>query len=548
MTTPIDELRAAVEAAAGDLRAAAGAEAEAPPQRPTLERPPRADFGDYSTNAAMLLAPVLGRPPRVIAEELGGRLLERLVGGVAKVDVAGPGFLNVFLADDWYAAALGEILAAGPRWGAAPVAKPETVIVEFVSANPTGPMTAASGRHGAFGDSLARLLDLRGHDVQREYYVNDYGGQVRKLGESVLAQARGEQVPPDGYVGDYVAELAARIPGAAERPVDELARAAVDLLLEQIEASMERFGVRFDTWYRESALHEGDPSPVQHAIDRLAEEGHTYGHEGALWLRTTTFGDDKDRVLRKSDGETTYFASDMGYLLSKAERGADRQINVLGSDHHGYVGRMKAAFQAFGLDAGALEIPIMQFVNIVERGERTSMSKRRGDFVTLDELVGDIGSDATRFFMLQRSHDTMVDLDLDLAREQSEKNPVYYAQYAHARTARVLRLAREEDGGPEPAVGDGAPAPLHASEKALIKKLLSFPAECAEAADRRAPHKIAAHAIELGQDQAAFYRDCPVRKAETEELKAFRLALCEATRQTLASALGLLGVSAPDEM
>jgi arginyl-tRNA synthetase len=541
VTTPVGELRAAVERAAASLRDGQGNGAGRP--APTLERPKKAEFGDYSTNAAMLLAPVLGEPPRDIAARLGDALGSELGPLLDRVEVAGPGFLNLFLADAWYREALGHVLAAGDEFGGGGAPAPQRINVEFVSANPTGPLTAAGGRHAAYGDSLARVLEFAGHEVEREYYFNDAGTQIRKLGESIRARARGEPVPEDGYEGEYVAELAAEIPGAADGDPDELAHAGIELLMGGIRATLERYRVDFDTWFSERTLHEGDPSPIDHAFAELRERGHLYESEGALWLRTTTFGDDKDRVLVRSTGEYTYFAADVGYYEHKRERGYDRLVNVLGSDHHGYVARLKALVAALGGDPETYEIIIMQFVHIVEAGERASMSKRRGDFVTLDELLDDIGVDATRFFMLQRSHDTTMDLDLDLAREESAENPVYYVQYAHARIAGIRDKAGE---GAEPSAD--VEVELHPAERALILKLLAFPAEVEEAAERRAPHRIVTYALELAQEFTAFYRDCKVVGAEPPEAEAFRLALCVGSQRTIARALDLLGVSAPDEM
>jgi arginyl-tRNA synthetase len=541
MTTPVGDLRAAVERAAASLRDGQGNGAGRP--APTLERPKKAEFGDYSTNAAMLLAPVLGEPPRDIAARLGDALGSELGPLLDRVEVAGPGFLNLFLADAWYREALGHVLGAGDEFGGGGAPTPERINVEFVSANPTGPLTAAGGRHAAYGDSLARVLEFAGHEVEREYYFNDAGTQVRKLGESIRARARGEPVPEDGYEGDYVAKLAEQIPGAADGDPEELAHAGIDLLMEGIRATLARYRVEFDTWFSERTLHEGDPSPIDRAFAELRERGHLYESEGALWLRTTTFGDDKDRVLVRSAGDYTYFAADVAYYEHKRERGFGRLINVLGSDHHGYIARLKALAAALGGDPEAYEIIIMQFVHIVEAGERASMSKRRGDFVTLDELLDDIGVDATRYFMLQRSQDTTMDLDLDLARAESAENPVYYIQYAHARIAGIRDKAGE---GAAPSAD--VEVELHPAERALILKLLAFPAEVEEAAERRAPHRIATYALELAQEFTAFYRDCKVVGAEPPEAEAFRLALCVASQRTIARALDLLGVSAPEEM
>jgi arginyl-tRNA synthetase len=531
LASPIDELRTAVQAAAAEVGDGA--------VTPTLERPKKAGLGDYSTNAAMLMAKALKAPPREIAERLGAALHDRLGDRVERVEVAGPGFLNVFLADSWYVAAAAYVLAAGEDWGGGTAAQRERVLIEFVSANPTGPMTAASARHGAYGDALARLLEFAGHAVGREYYFNDAGAQLLRLGESIRARARGEDVPEDGYPGSYVVELAAEIPNAAERDAEDLAFAGGQLMIERIKASMERYRVHFDVWFSERSLHDG---AIERALQRAEAGGHSYRHEGALWLRTTEFGDNQDQVIVRSNGVPTYFAADIAYLEDKLERGWERLITPLGSDHHGYVARLKAALGVLGADPDQQEVPLLQFVHIVERGERASMSKRRGEFITMDDLVDEIGVDATRFFMLQRSHDSTIDLDLDLAREESAENPVYYVQYAHARIASMLRKAERE-----PEIAQEGLA-LHPSERDLIKKLLAFPAEAAEAAERRAPHRIATYALELAQTFTAFYRDCRVIGAETPQLEAFRLGLCVATRRTIARALGLLGGAAPDSM
>ena len=540
--TPVTDLRAAVEAAAAGL--ANGGSTKSPP---TLERPKQADHGDYATNAALVLAPLLKAPPREVAERLGGALRDRLREALERVEVAGPGFLNLFLADAWYVGALDWVLATGDGYGGAGASPTLRVNVEFVSANPTGPLTAASGRHAAYGDALARVLGFAGHDVVREYYFNDAGTQIEKLGESIRARARGEEVPEGGYVGDYVSELAAQIPGAAEIDAHELARIGVELMFERIKATLRAYRVEYDVFFNEAVLHEGSPSAIERGLARLSEEGHLYRSDGALWLRTTEFGDDKDRVLERSTGQTTYFAADVAYAENKLERGFDLLVLPLGSDHHGYVARMKANIAALGVDPDRLEIPILQFVHIVEGGSRASMSKRRGEFITLDELIAEIGVDATRYFMLSRSNDSMIDLDLDLARSQSAENPVYYIQYAHARIASVRRKAGEERVA-RALAATGLDVELHPSERALVKKLLAFPEEVTEAAERRAPHRIAAYALDLAQVFTAFYRDCLVVGAEPAALEDWRLRLSVVTQRTIARALDLLGVEAPDEM
>jgi arginyl-tRNA synthetase len=524
----------------------------------TLERPPKADFGDYSTNAALLLAPVLGAPPREVAERLGRALQERLGASLERYQVAGPGFLNLFLADSWLTSSLAHALAEGDSFGAGAPGKPERILVEFVSANPTGPLHVGHARNAAYGDVLARMIAFGGHSVQREFYVNDAGSQVRKFGESIQALARGDQPPEDGYQGDYVGDLASGIANAATLDPTDLGRAAVAIMVGTIQASLAAFGVEdFDSWVYESALLEGHPSPVAHTLEVLEQKGHSYRSEGALWLRTTDFGDDKDRALVRSSGEHTYFVSDIAYHQDKRERGFDRQIDVWGADHHGHVLRMKAAYQALGGDPEELELLIMQLVHLLRSGERAQMSKRAGEFVTLDDLVAEIGVDAARWYLLARSHDTTVDVDLDLAREQSLKNPVYYVQYAHARIVSVLAkagAARVRAAAADAAAGAAAGAagseltPLHAAERSLIEQLLAFPDDLADAAERRAPHRIAAYALQLAQDFTAFYRDCRVVGAEPEAVESLRIVLCIVSKRTLARCLDLLGVSAPEEM
>jgi arginyl-tRNA synthetase len=547
---PLDALRDAVQAVAVELR---GGDAPPPPGL-RVERPKRAGQGDYSTNVAMLLAPALGAAPREIAQSAGAALGERLGDDLLGFEVAGPGFVNLTMSDAWYRSALAAILVAGAGFGGGGAhGAIERVLLEFVSANPTGPIVAANGQSAAYGDALARILSHHGHTVSREYYVNDAGSQITRLGESVLARARGAAVPDNGYQGDYVSELAGEIPGAGEMTGPAAGQAAVARLLGGIRATLERYGVHYDQFFSERSLHEGDPSYVSRALERVAEGGHSYESDGALWLRSSAFGDDADRVLRRSDGAPTYLASDLGYLLEKFERGYDRQIIPVGADHHGYVARMKAAYAALGGDADTIEMPLMQFVHLVEGTTRAAMSKRRGDFITLDDLLDEIGVDATRFFMLQRSHDRTVDLDLDLAKRTSSENPVYYIQYAHARIVSILgRLEAERVASAlagEDWVG-GAPdaAALQDAERALLKALVEFPDEVAEAAARRAPHRIAAYALELAQHFTAFYRDCKVLGAEPRSVESFRVALSQAAREVIALALWLLGVSAPDSM
>jgi arginyl-tRNA synthetase len=546
-TDSIAELRGAVEGAAMALR-----DGERTEPAPSLDRPPKPELGDYSSNAAMLLAAPLGDDPRAVAARLQAELERELgaSGSLDRIEVAGPGFVNLFLSDAWYRRALAALAAAGEDLGPAPVDGRERVLVEFVSANPTGPLHVGGGRHAAYGDATVRLLEAVGHEVEREYYVNDAGGQIARFADSIAARMEGREPPEDGYGGEYVGELAERLAagglGAGDR--EALGQRGVELMLEGVRATLERFGVpAYDTWFHERELYSR--GEVESALADLDERGHTYRHEDALWLRTTDFGDDKDRVLIRANGEPTYLAADVAYHWDKLQRGFGRLINVLGADHHGYVPRVKAAIAALGADPGSFEALIMNLVHIVESGERAQMSKRSGEFVTLDELLGDIGVDAARWFMLWRSHETTVDLDLDLARSQSSDNPVYYVQYAHARIASILRKAGAAAG--EAAAGPGpeaAGAAMEPSEKVLVKRLLEFPEEVREAAARRAPHRICAYSTAVAADFHAFYRDCQVVGAEGEGVERARLALCLCTKRTIASSLGLLGISAPERM
>jgi arginyl-tRNA synthetase len=543
-TDSVTLLRGAVEGAARTLR---GGEETEP--RPTLERPPKAELGDYSSNAAMLLARYLSDNPRAVAERLRAELEADadLVTNLERIEVAGPGFVNFFLADSWYLRALSDLLEAGEDLGPSPIESPERILVEFVSANPTGPIHVGTGRHAAYGDSLVRLLEAAGHEVEREYYVNDAGSQVGRFAESIAARMQGGEPPEDGYAGEYVGEIAERLRAEGIGPGDRdaLERRGVEEVLAGVRGTLERFGVHFDNWFSERSLYA--KGEVEAVLAELERRGHTYRSEDALWLRTTAFGDDKDRVLIRSNGEATYLTPDIAYHWDKLQRGFDRLIDVLGADHHGYVARIRASLEALGADPDAFQALIMSLVHVVEGGERAQMSKRSGDFVTLDELLEDIGVDASRWFMLWRSHETTVDLDLELARSQSSENPVYYVQYAHARIASILRKAGEV-AEPSAFAAESGRQALEESEKALVKRLLEFPEEVRVAAARRAPHRICAYSTAVAADFHAFYRDCQVVGAEGEGVEDSRLAICLATKRTIAAALGLLGISAPERM
>jgi len=535
---PAASLRHAISAAVRKLHAGI--------PEPSLERPPRPELGDYSTNAAMLAAPLLGSPPREVAGALAAAIEPDLGAALERIEVAGPGFLNLHMSEGWFRDAARHIVERGPRFAAGAPAFPKSILIEFVSANPTGPLTVAGGRHAAYGDSLARVLELAGHDVRREYYVNDAGAQIRLFGASLAARMRDESVPEGGYEGDYVTELGARMAaeGIADDDAEALSRRGVELMVESIAATLERARVRFDRWSSERELHEA--GAIEAAIEALRERELVYESEGATWLRTSDFGDDKDRVLVRSAGQPTYFAADIAYHRDKLERDAELMIDVLGPDHHGYLGRMRAAVVALGAPPEAFEVAIMQLVNLLEGGERSQMSKRRGEFATLDELIDDIGIDAARFFLVQRSHDTALDIDLELARRQSSDNPVYYVQYAHARIRSLFRAA-----GLDAPPLDGIEAPpegsLEPAERALVARLLEMPEQVARAAAKREPHAIAAYAREVAADFHGFYRDCRVVGAGPG-LEPARFAVCGAAQTVIAASLDLLGIEAPEEM
>jgi arginyl-tRNA synthetase len=483
----------------------------------TLERPGQVEHGDFATNAALRAAPQLRRAPLEIADELRGVAIE--IDGVAEAQVAPPGFLNLWMSPVWYGEALGEILAVGGDYGAGSAAETERVQVELVSPNPTGPLTVASARNGAYGDSVARLLAFAGHDVETECYFNDAGTQAELFRGSVAARARGEEIPEGGYSGAYVDEL-------AREGGDPVAR-----IIEEVKATLARFRVYVDDWVRESELD------AQEALSGLGDK--TFEQDGAVWLRTTEFGDDKDRVIVRADGRPTYFAGDVAHTLWKFEKGFERLIYVLGADHHGYIGRLKALAAAFGHDPDSVEVLIYQLVNLVEGGETRQMSKRRGDVVFLDELIDEIGVDAARWYLVRSSHEQPMEIDVDLAREKSEKNPVYYVQYAHARIAGILRNAGSAERSTEPRVE------LAPEERDLVKRLVEFPQVVAEATERRGPHALPVHAIRIADDFHRFYHHHRVLESEAE---AFRLALCEAARSVIARSLDLIGVEAPERM
>jgi arginyl-tRNA synthetase len=483
-----------------------------------LERPKDPAHGDYATNVALQTAPARGRPPRELADELAGKVVSALP-EVARADVAGPGFLNLWVTDEVLVEMIAEI---GDDYGAGWADTRERIQVEMVSANPTGPVTVASGRNGAYGDSVARLLEFAGHRVEREYYYNDAGSQMEHFRASVEALRRGEEPPEDGYRGAYVAELA----GEEGDPVPRM--------LERIEATMERFRIHFDSWAKQSVLERELPA-ILAALP-------TYEADGAVFVRSTDFGDDKDRVLVRSPekgGLPTYEAADVAYLRDKLERGFDRALYVLGADHHGVAGWYAVVARMLGYDPSRVEVLLYQLVHLSRGGERTKMAKRRGDVVFLDEFIDEVGVDAARWYLVNRGPDQTIEIDIDLAAEKTQKNPVYYVQYAHARIAGILRNA----GGAS--VGGPSPLPLEPQERELVKRLTEFPRVAAEATERRGPQALPVFAIRVADDFRRFYHDVRVLGSEAE---AFRLGLCRATQRVIARCLDLVGVEAPERM
>jgi arginyl-tRNA synthetase len=562
--TPAD-LSAAVLAAASAVFAARGLDLTLLPAGTSVERPRNPDHGDYASTLALQLARSAGVPARELAEALSTEL--RATPGIASVEIAGPGFLNIRLTS----AAAGELVRVvvnqGRGYGRSDRLAGQKINLEFVSANPTGPIHLGHTRWAAVGDALHRILAAAGADVTSEHYTNDAGVQVDRFARSLYAAALGEPTPGDGYPGEYVADIARRIvdeqPGALDKaPVEALEifrDEGIRLMLDEMRESLERFGVHFDVWFSEHSMHES--GAVEHALDVLRANGHVYEADGALWLRTTDFGDDKDRVLVKGDGETTYLAADAAYYVNKRERGFDKCFYLLGADHHGYVNRLRALAACAGDDPDShIEVLIGQLVNLVRNGQPVRLGKRAGNLITLDELVEAIGVDAARYSLARSSTDSPLTLDLDEITKNSAENPVYYVQYAHARIASLLRNAAEldlvEGGGPHtPGGGTNQhfdPALLtHEREGDLVRALGEFPDVVSTAAELREAHRIARYLEELAGVYHKFYDACrvlPVAGEPATDLNRARLWLVEASRIVLANGLGLLGVSAPERM
>jgi len=527
------------------------------PQQVRVERPKVREHGDYATNIAMQLAKPAGRPPREIASLVADRLLQ--APGIAAVDVAGPGFLNIRVDAAAQGVLAGEVLAAGASYGSNDSLAGQRINVEFISANPTGPLHVGHTRWAALGDALGRLLSACGAEVVRESYINDRGAQMDKFGESLLAAAQGRSVPDDGYHGAYVIELGTRIdrehPELRDLPADEQLVAYREegyrLQLAEQRQDLEDFRTHFDVWYSERTLHAD--GRVKHGIEKLRQEGHVYEADGALWMRTTDFGDDKDRVLIRSNGEHTYFASDTAYYVDKRERGFDRCIYMLGADHHGYVRRLLAMAACAGDDPDEhIEVLIGQLVKVLRGGDELRLSKRAGTILGLRELVDITGVDALRYTLCRYPADSSMTVDVDAVTRQSSDNPVYYVQYAHARLSAILRgavdlgiAAGERADGYDPAVLD------QPREGDLLRALAELPRVVSQAAARREPHRVARYLEATAATFHRFYDECrvlPMGDEEPTDVHRARLALVAATRVVLGNGLGLLGVSAPERM
>jgi arginyl-tRNA synthetase len=525
---------------------------------PEFSRPRQKEHGEWATNVALVLAPKAGRRPREVAEAIAAHLEPNEL--ITSLEVAGPGFLNVFLGASWLHDVVRDIVRLGPDFGRLEP-RGEQAQVEFVSANPTGPLHVGHARNAALGDALANVLEAAGYGVEREYYYNDAGRQMEMFGRSVEArllrlQGHEAEVPEEGYQGRYVEEIARTIadqvefdPPITERAPDlrwrDVLEHAVPIMLVQIEGTLHRFGIVFDSYFNEKTLHE--TGAIAQAVERLRRSGNAYDAEGAVWFRSTEFGDDKDRVLIRSGGAPTYFAADCAYLINKFDRGFDHLIYVWGADHHGDVKRVKGAAQALGYDPGSVEMVLYQFVSFLRSGEPVRMSKRTGDLVTLDELLDEVGPDAARYTLLTRSNDSAIDFDIEEVTRQTMDNPVYYVQYAHARIASLLRVAWQQGVALVP--WEEAPLDRLASEPELdlIRKLAELPEMLALAAEARSPHRLTRYAEEAAAAFHRFYTDCRII-TDDRDLSQARLWLSVAAKQIVSIVLGLLGVSAPEAM
>jgi arginyl-tRNA synthetase len=549
--TPAD-LAELLKSTAAAVLAEHGLDASALPATITVERPRNPDHGDYATNVALQLGKKVGANPRELAGWLAAALAEQ--DGIASADVAGPGFVNLRIEASAQGVIVNNIIDAGLNYGDSEALKGQNINLEFVSANPTGPIHIGGTRWAAVGDALGRLLSTQGAHVVREYYFNDHGTQIDRFTNSLIAAAKGEPTPDDGYAGDYIKEIAAQVlakePDALSLPDDEMRETfraiGVDLMFTHIKQSLHDFGTDFDVYTHEDSMHSS--GRVEQAIAKLREAGSIYEKDGAVWLRTTDFGDDKDRVVIKSDGQPAYVAADIAYYLDKRQRGFDLCIYMLGADHHGYIARLKAVAASLGEDPATVEVLIGQMVNLVRDGQPVRMSKRAGTVITLDDLVEAIGVDAARYSLIRSSVDTPIDIDLALWSSASNENPVYYVQYAHARLAALARNAAELGLVPNT---EHLELLTHEKEGALIRNLGEFQRVLKTAAALREPHRVSRYLEDLAGDYHRFYDSCRVLPQGDEtptDLHTARLALCQATRRVIANGLAILGVTAPERM
>ena len=554
MSTQVEQLEAAIKAAL-ERAFKAGSLSGQIPEAIKLERPKDRDHGDYATSIALQLAKPAGKNPREVAQII----CDLLAGteGISKVDIAGPGFINITLNRANQAELVTTILKATKDYGKGSALAGVRINLEFISANPTGPLHLGHTRWAAVGDSLGRVLSAAGADVKREFYINDRGNQMDLFGASVEAAALGNPIPEDGYQGAYIADLAKEVvasnasitslPEGKRHPA--FREAAYALQLKDQQRVLDTFGTHFDVWFSERSLH--DQGAVEHGLEKLRKQGHVFEEEGAIWLRTTDFGDDKDRVLTKSDGSLTYFSSDTAYYINKRERGFDICIYMLGADHHGYVGRLKAIAACAGDDPEYnIHVLIGQLVKIMEGGEEVKLSKRAGTIITLEELVEKVGVDAARYTLIRYPVDTPMVMDIDILKRNTNENPVYYVQYAHARIAAVLRNADELKIPVDLAAFDSSQL-VHDRENELLGALAEFPRVVQSAAELRQPHRVARYLEELAGTYHGFYADCrvlPMGEENPSPLHTARLLLCASTKQVIKNGLDLLGVSAPERM
>jgi arginyl-tRNA synthetase len=554
MSTQVEQLEAAIRAAIELAFANHLLEGQIPAAI-KLERPKDRDHGDYATSIALQLAKPAGKNPREVAQIICDQLTG--TAGISKVDIAGPGFINITLDRANQAELVSTILHATKDYGKGNALAGVKINLEFISANPTGPLHLGHTRWAAVGDSLGRVLSAAGADVTREFYINDRGNQMELFGASVEAAALGNPIPEDGYKGAYIADLAKEV--VASNPTitsltdgqrhPAFREAAYAVQLKDQQRVLDGFGTHFDVWFSERSLH--DQGAVEHGLEKLRAQGHVFEEEGAIWLRTTDFGDDKDRVLTKSDGSLTYFSSDTAYYINKRERGFDICIYMLGADHHGYVGRLKAIAACAGDDPEYnIHVLIGQLVKIMEGGEEVKLSKRAGTIITLEELVEKVGVDAARYTLIRYPVDTPMVMDIDILKRNTNENPVYYVQYAHARIAAVLRNAAELNIPVDLNEFDSSQL-IHDRENELLGALAEYPRIVQTAAELRQPHRIARYLEELAGTYHGFYADCrvlPMGDEKPSALHTARLLLCASTKQVISNALDLLGVSAPERM